>query len=148
MDAKSLEGLLFGIGIFFLILFAILSTVSKKKNIAIFMGIGDLILLVIALVSFAALMVMISDGFQIFLFLLFLIPFLISIFLTLRKPYSTEAKVFSICAKCAFVLMGISAILMILGYPIIKTIREHRGKGSLWDELKDMSKNHQYIQEE
>ena len=131
------------IGIFFVVLFIILFQISKRKMKPIFMGVGDLILLIVALVCFFAFIgtLMTSKEFQTPLLILSIVFFLISIFMTLRKPYSIQDKVFSICAKTVFILTGVSIIVLLVVWIGDAAIRKQKGKDSLWKELKEMSKN-------
>ena len=147
-DNSSLEstfGPFLWIGVFSMIIFIILFRISKKKQAPIFMGVGDLIILIVALVtlSFVIQGTSMGEKFEIPYFILSLVLFFVSIFLTLRKPYALKDKIFSILSKLAFLLTGVCSVLLLLVWLVDASIRKEKGKSSLWQELKEISKNKQ-----
>ena len=128
----------FYMGLVSLIVFLVMFFISKKKRVPIFVGVWDFVLDCVALVCFLIFMINVGKGEVKLLSFVFLVPLAISVFLSLRKPYSVGVKVFSIVGKAFFVLTGASLILLLIVL-IISRMRKERSRTSFWEELKDIA---------
>lgn len=157
---------LFYMGLISLVVFFILFRISYKKRIPIFFTIWDIVLLVISAVFMTFTILSINQGnFSGILLVLALIPFFISVFLTIRTSHPINFKVISIICKSAFLLSALVLFLITLTLLIADSSKERKDKygrqlydedgkkeyvsGSAWKklkkywrEMKEMSRKH------
>lgn len=156
---------LFYMGLISLVVFFVLFRISYKKRIPIFFTIWDIVLLVISAIFMTFTIISIDQGdFSGIELVLALIPFFISLFLTIRTSHPTNFKVISIICKLAFLLSAV-VLFLILSILIFasktkktdkygRQLYDERGNKLLvdtsawaklkqyWKEMKEMSRNH------
>lgn len=118
-DYNILESPFFLLGIVSLIIFFILFRISYKKKLPIFIGVWDVVLLVVSAVFFAFYVNGNAIGEStatesLVLLILSLIPFLGSMILTIKATNPLEMKILSIIAKCAFVLSALALLFILM----------------------------------
>lgn len=165
-DKDFFSSPLFYLGLISLIVFFIFFRISYKKNIPIFIGIWDIVLLIISALFMAFFMIGLDNGVSkedIICLIIALVTFVVSIILTLHTPNSFKDKVMSIISKAAFVLSVLVLLIILLFLFITSKVKrkdqlgrqlyDERGHEEYidtkvwakvkkyWDEMKKMSRN-------
>ena len=146
----KLMGILLIFGIVSLLIFFVMFRISYKKNYKIFIGIWDLVLLIVSAVAFVAAFVIpyyTEDVIWVVLSaLLGAFTFGLSVRMSLKHCPTTSVKAISIIAKVAF-LSSVLILIIVIEYLRSQRKKELREKGysnwdkflDYWDELKDLA---------
>ena len=146
----KMMGILLIFGIVSLLIFFVLFRISYKKNYKIFIGIWDVVLLIVSAVAFVAAFAIpyyTEDVIWVVLSaLLGAFTFGLSVRMSLKHCPTTSVKAISIVAKMAF-LSSVLILIIVIEYLRSQRKKELREKGysnwdkflDYWDELKDLA---------